>query len=280
MSIHIYENGTVGAQDGTEVQFLHFDGGTLAEGTEKKVTKEFYIRTDGEVIENVEIYGVALDKNGIDLYNSIIFYVSNTTVNNGQSLIFDNSGESIIISNLNSNNTKIKIQATIRQSDGETDIRGKLFFNKLSNKTVKTNIENIEKDINVYTGNITVGTKDGVLFNTAKVIRSRIGDYRTSSYGARQNLMFGVRARSGYKATNVYIKISAKGSVGNAYIKYISKNNSAILRNNSTLNNNESVTYSLGDVFDENIILYFYAGINITTEIDISFSYDELVAVS
>ena len=77
MSIHIYENGTVGAQDGTEVQFLHFDGGAMAAGESKTVSKSFYIRTDGEEIEHIEISIGAINDDGTAIYKDKSYYSEN-----------------------------------------------------------------------------------------------------------------------------------------------------------------------------------------------------------
>ena len=129
MSIHIYENGTEGAQDGTEVQFLQFDGGVMADGAIKDVIKNFYIRTDGEEIEDI-CYTVALidETNPANGITDKSFFRLINAINSGTYLDRTTNKYTAYLRKLDGNNTLITVKATIMQVNGVSDTQGKIYF--------------------------------------------------------------------------------------------------------------------------------------------------------
>lgn len=280
MSIHIYENGTVGAQDGTEVTFLHFDGGAMATGESKTVSKRFYIRTDGEEIEHIEISIGAISDDGTAIYKDKSYYSENkfkiVSATLPKEILYEcsepSNNDAFVLSRIGSTNIEIRILATLFQSDGESDTRARLFFSKTNKKIEVVSALGEIKDINIYTGDITVGGKDGISFKDAKCKLKQLksGSYSSDTISGENYISFAVRCKDGFKASNVNLIISPNQ---NSAI-YLRSGNviTTVYQNNSK--------YALGTIKDTNtlITMTFDASKN-NRNYTFSLTYDELVAL-
>lgn len=133
MSIHIYENGTESAQDGTEVTFLHFNGGVMADGAIKDVIKTFSIRTDGEVYNDIIITVGILNEAETTKppYDSLKFMFEKNRNIKDFTYLNDEGGTygyNVMLKELRDRNKNFSIRAKIKQLDGNSNTEGKLYF--------------------------------------------------------------------------------------------------------------------------------------------------------